>query len=143
LKELYEIGIVFRGAIIVNHFFKDIPGYQKKKPHQDLRGPFISVINSFVSRVYNYEALEYFESGSFLCVFKIGEIKARDNPAKEKEPIIFYGLVEKKKKSKKLVKTFLIRVEPLVELFIKRYSNKDFMNELYQMKDFEFELLGM
>ena len=143
MKELYEIGIVFRGAIIVNHFFKDIPGYEKKKPHQDLRGPFISVINSFVSRAYNYDSLEYFESGRFLCAFKIDEIQARDNPSKDKEALIFYGLIAKTKKSKKLVKTFLSRVDPLVKLFIKRYTNKDFMNELYKMKDFEFELLGM
>jgi hypothetical protein len=143
LKELYEIGIVFRGAILVNHFFKDIPGYQKKERHKDLRGPFISVINSFVSRAYDYNALEYFESGNFLCVFKIGEIRARDNPAKKKEPLIFYGLVEKKKKAEKLVKIFLVRVEPLVDLFIKRYTNLDFMNEQYKIKDFEFELLGI
>ena len=143
MKELYEIGLVFRGAILVNHFFKDIPGYTKKEPHKDLRGPFISVINKFISRTYSYNALEYFESGDFLCVFKIGEIQAKDNPKKTKEPLIFYGLIEKKKKSEKLVKTFLNRVDPLVKLFIKRYTNIDFMNELYKIKDFEFELLGM
>ena len=143
MKELYEIGIVFRGAILINHFFKDIPGYTKKESHKDLRGGFISAISSFVSGTYKYNALEYFESGGFLCVFRTSEIKARDNRTNKKEPIIFYGLIEKKKKSEKLVKTFLVKVEPIVELFIKRYTNKNFMTELYQIKDFEFELLGM
>ena len=143
MKELYEIGVVFRGAIIVNHFFKELPGYKKKEPHKDLRGSFISAINSFILKTYNYNALEYLESGNFVFIFRIGEIKAKDNPSKSKEPFIFYGLIEKKKKSEKLVKIFHNKVEPLMELFIKKYTGLDFLNELYKIQDFEFELLGI
>ena len=141
MKYIYEIGIVFRGFILINRHFKEIPGKRKSEPHKDLRGPFFSAINSFVSKTYINEALEYLESGNFLFIFKIGEIKTKDNPSKE--PLIFYGLVKKKGKTDKQVKSLLKKVEPLLELFLKRYNNLDFTNELYRIQDFEFDLLGL
>ena len=60
-----------------------------------------------------------------------------------KEPLIFYGLIEKKRKPDKQVKYFFKKIEPLLELFLKRYNNLDFTNELYRVQDFEFELLGL
>ena len=143
MKYLYEIGVVFRGMILINQHFKEIPGKKKIAPHKDLRGSFISVISSFVSKTYINGALEYLESGNFLFIFKIGEIKTKDNPSKLKEPLIFYGLVEKKRKPDKQVKYFFKKIEPLLELFLKRYNNLDFTNELYRVQDFEFELLGL
>ena len=142
MKDLiYEIGVVLRGAILVNRRFKEIPGKKTIAPHEDLRGSFFSAINLFVSKTYNNDALEYLESGHFLFIFKISEIKAKDYPTKE--PLIFYGLVEKKKNQDKQVKSFLKIVEPLLELFLKRYNNLDFTNELYRIQDFEFELYGL
>ena len=141
MKYIYEIGIVFRGFILINRHFKEIPGKEKSEPHKDLRGPFFSAINSFVSKTYINDTLEYLESGNFLFIFKIGEIKAKDNPSKE--PVIFYGLVKKKGKPEKQVKDFLKKIEPLLELFIKRYNNLDFTNELHLIQDFGFEFLGL
>ncbi len=141
MKDLYEIGVVLRGTILVNRHFKEIPGKKNIAPHKDLRGSFFSAINLFVSKTYNNDALEYLESGNFLFIFKISEIKTKDNPSKE--PLIFYALVEKKKKQDKQVKYFLKKVEPLIELFLKRYTNLDFTNELYRTVDFEFELYGL
>lgn len=143
MKYLYEIGVVFRGMILINHHFKEIPGKKKIAPYKDLRGSFVRFINSFVSKTYIYDALEYLESGNFLFIFKIGEIKTKDNPSKLKEPLIFYGLVEKKRKSDKQVKYFFKKIEPLLELFLKKYNNLDFTNELYRIQDFEFELYGL
>jgi hypothetical protein len=142
LKNLiYEIGVVLRGAILVNRRFKENPGKKNIALHKDLRGSFFSAINLFVSKTYTDDALEYLESGNFLFIFKISEIKTKDNPSKE--PLIFYGLIEKKKKHDKQVKYFLKKVEPLLELFLKRYTNLDFTNELYRTVDFEFELYGL
>ncbi|TFG21535.1 MAG: hypothetical protein EU529_13305 [Promethearchaeota archaeon] len=141
MKYLHEIGIVFRGTTLVNRHLKQIPNKKNIAPHKDLRGSFFSAINLFVSKTYTDDALEYLESGNFLFIFKISEIKTKDNPSKE--PLIFYGLVEKKKKQDKQVKYFLKKVEPLIELFLKRYTNLDFTNELYRTVDFEFELYGI
>lgn len=132
---------MFRGTTLVNRHLKQIPNKKNIAPHKDLRGSFFSAINLFVSKTYTDDALEYLESGNFLFIFKISEIKTKDNPSKE--PLIFYGLVEKKKKQDKQVKYFLKKVEPLIELFLKRYTNLDFTNELYRTVDFEFELYGI
>ena len=132
---------MFRGTTLVNRYLKQIPGKKNIAPHKDLRGSFFSAINLFVSKTYTDDALEYLESGNFLFIFKISEIKTKDNPSKE--PLIFYGLIEKKKKQDKQVKYFLKKVEPLIELFLKRYTNLDFTNELYRTVDFEFELYGI
>ncbi|MBY9008463.1 MAG: hypothetical protein KGD74_01195, partial [Candidatus Lokiarchaeota archaeon] len=62
MKELYEIGIVFRGFILVNYEFKKI---EKKdnlcKVSMDLRGGFISAINIFTKTAFNNLSLEYLE----------------------------------------------------------------------------------
>ena len=44
MKELYELGIVFRCSILVNHMHQEIPGKIKKEAHKDLRGSFISAM---------------------------------------------------------------------------------------------------
>ncbi|MFX1393172.1 MAG: hypothetical protein ACFFAH_06300 [Promethearchaeota archaeon] len=143
MKDLYEIGIVFRGTILLNHYFKEIPGKEKKEPHKDLKGSFISAINSFVSKTFNNDDLEYLESGNFIFIFKIGQIKAKDNTSGTMEPIIFYGLVEKNKKPQKQVKLFLNKVNPLLKMFLEKYNNINFTTEFYQIQDFEFELLSI
>ncbi|MBN1802399.1 MAG: hypothetical protein JW891_12885 [Candidatus Lokiarchaeota archaeon] len=141
MKELYEIGFVFRGFVIVHHSFKKLPKlsgkeYQDKK---DLRGAFVSAISSFVESAFNNTSLEYLESGDVLFVFKMAKIQSSDNY--EKEPIILYGLIEKKKKSDKLVKKFLEKIEPLMLLFIQKYSNKDFC-ELNQFELFKKNIIA-
>ncbi len=140
MKELYEIGVVIRGTILVNHYFKDIPGQKTiiDEPYKDPRGLFISAINTFLAKTFNKNKLEYLESGNFLLTFKISEIKAKDNPLKEQ--LIIYGLIEKNKNPEKLSKIFLKKVEKLLEIFIERYNNKN-LYELEQFKDFETEII--
>ena len=143
MKNLYEIGIIFRGTIICNYYFKDLPGQVKIEPHRDLRGAFISSINSFVSKTFKNNPLEYFESGNFLFAFKVSEIKAKDSPSRTKEAIIIYGIREKKRSPGKIAKEFLKKAESLLNLFIERYRNIDFLTDSYLIKDFEFELLSI
>ena len=143
MKDIYEIGIVFRGTILVNHHFNDLPGLKKEKlePHKDLRGSFISAISSFVSKSFKNNALEYLESGKFLFTFRIGEIKAKDSDFKE--PIIIYGLIGKSKKNPdKLVKLFIKKIDPILTLFINRYENSSFL-EISQFEQFEYDLVGI
>ena len=136
MKELFEIGIVFRGFVLVHYDFKPLP---KQDPYKagvtrDLRGAFVSAINSFVETAFKNSFLEYLESGEILFIFKITTIKSSDSP--DKEPIILYGIVKRKKKADKLVQKFMEKIEPLLLLFVQKYEGKDFC-ELSQFEKFE------
>ncbi|MFX0053238.1 MAG: hypothetical protein ACFE8U_18330, partial [Candidatus Hermodarchaeota archaeon] len=131
----YEIGFVFRGFVIVNHIFKELPVQKEKGINKDLRGAFISAINIFVDTAFNKSSLEYLESGNILFIFKISKIQSEDN--NEKEPIILYGLVDKsKKKSDKLVRKFFEKVEPVLQSFILKFDQANF-TELNQFEPFK------
>jgi len=139
MKELYEIGIVFRGFVLVSHVFKNIEKKDNlKSPNKDLRGAFISAINLFAKNAFNNLCLEYLESNNILFIFKAFEIQASDS--NQKETIILYSLIDKKKKdTDKFVKKFLEKIEPISLLFVSRYSNKDF-SELNQFAPFQNEI---
>ena len=139
MKELYEIGIVFRGFILVNYEFKKIEKEEtNSEANKDLRGSFISAINTFAKNAFNNLALEYLESANTLFVFKAYEIESADYDGKE--PVILYGLLDKKKKdTDKIVKKFLQKIEPILNLFISRYNNKDF-SEITQFESFQNEI---
>jgi hypothetical protein len=139
MKELYELGIVFRGFVLVKHLFKEIPDSKSSTdPNKDLRGAFISAINMFAKNAFNNISLEYLESKNILFIFKPREIQASDcNCA---ETLILYGLTDKRKKDPdKLVKKFLEKSEPIIESFILKYSIKDF-TELDQFLAFQDEI---
>ena len=139
MKELYEIGIVFRGFVLVSHVFKKIEKKNNlKNTDKDLRGAFISAINLFAKNAFNNLSLEYLESNNILFIFNAFEIQTSDS--NQKEPIILYGLIDKKKKdTDKYVKKFLQKIEPISLLFVSRYSNKDF-TELNQFEPFQNEI---
>ena len=139
MKELYEIGIVFRGFILVSFEFKKIAKKNNlKSVDKDLRGGFISAINLFAKNAFNNLSLEYLESGNILFIFKVLEIQAANYNVKE--PVILYGLVDKKKKdADKFVKKFLEKIDPILNLFITRYSNKD-LTEYTQFGPFQKEI---
>ena len=139
MKELYEIGIVFRGFVLVNHVFKKIGKKDNlNEVNQDLRGSFISAIDLFAKNAFNNLSLEYLESSNILFIFKANEIQAADFDGKE--TIILYGLVDKKKKdTDKFVKKFLKKIDPILSNFISRYTNKDF-SEINQFKPFKNEI---
>jgi hypothetical protein len=135
LKELYEIGFVFRGFVLLTHQFKNLPEEKELGANKDLRGAFISAINAFADTAFNKSSIEYLESGNILFIFKMAEIQSEDNDIKE--ALILYGLVDKsKKKSDKLVRKFFEKVEPILELFIQRFAGKNF-SELNQFESFE------
>jgi len=132
MKELYEIGIVFRGFILVSFEFKKIEKKDKVKDvSKDLRGGFISAINTFAKTAFNNLSLEYLESGNILFIFKALEMQAANYNVLE--PVILYGLVDKKKKdTDKFVKKIL-------NLFITRYNNKD-LTEFSQFESFQNDI---
>ncbi|MFW9823876.1 MAG: hypothetical protein ACFFE4_13110 [Candidatus Thorarchaeota archaeon] len=135
MKELYELGFVFRGFVLVSHNFKDLPDEKELGVNKDLRGAFISAINAFVDTAFNKSSIEYLESGNILFIFKMAEIQSSDNTLKES--LILYGLVDKsKKKSDKLVKKFFERVDPILQLFIQKFNGANF-SELNQFEGFE------
>jgi len=116
--------------------FKELPSQPKIK--KDLRAAFISAISSFAEAAFSNNSLEYLESGNILFIFKMSEVKSYDNV--KKEPIIMYGLTEKKKKNPdKFVQKFLNKLNLILESFINRYSDRDF-TELTQFSPFEDEL---
>ena len=139
MKELYEIGIVFRGFVLVSHVFKNIEKKDNlKSPNKDLRGAFISAINLFAKNAFNNLCLEYLESNNILFIFKAFDIQASDS--NQKETIILYSLIDKKKKdTDKFVKKFLEKIEPISLLFVSRYNHKDF-SELNQFAPFQNEI---
>lgn len=135
MKEIYEVGIVFRGFVISHAKFKELPA--QSDTNKDLRGAFISAITTFAENFFANTSLEYLESGGFLFIFKIEKIQASDSPMKE--PIIMYGLIEKKKKAEKIVKKFLEKATPIFQHFIRTYNNEDF-TELTKFKPFADKL---
>ncbi len=139
MKELYEIGLVFRGFVLVSHVFKNVEKKDNLKSiNKDLRGAFISAINLFAKNAFNNLCLEYLESNNILFIFKAFEIQASDS--NQKESIILYSLIDKKKKdTDKFVKKFLEKIEPISLLFVSRYNNKDF-SELNQFEPFQNEI---
>ena len=139
MKELYEIGLVFRGFVLVSHVFKKVEKKDNLKSiNKDLRGAFISAINLFAKNAFNNLCLEYLESNNILFIFKAFEIQASDS--NQKESIILYSLIDKKKKdTDKFVKKFLEKIEPISLLFVSRYNNKDF-SELNQFEPFQNEI---
>jgi len=139
MKELYEIGIVFRGFVLVSYVFKKMEKKDNlKNLNKDLRGAFISAINLFAKNAFNNLSLEYLESNNILFIFKVFDIQASDS--NQKEPIILYSLIDKKKKdTDKFVKKFLQKIEPISLLFVSRYSNKD-LSELNQFEPFQNEI---
>lgn len=139
MKELYEIGIVFRGFILVSYEFREIEKKDKlSKVNMDLRGGFISAITLFAKNAFNNLSLEYLESGNILFIFKALEMQAAN--CNLKEPVVLYGLVDKKKKdADKFVRKFLEKIDPILNLFITRYSNKD-LTELNQFESFQNEI---
>lgn len=139
MKELYEIGIVFRGFILVNYEFKKAEKKDNRNDvNMDLRGGFISAITLFAKNAFNNLSLEYLESGNILFIFKALEMQAAN--CDEKEPVILYGLLDKKKKdADKYVRKFLEKIDPILNLFITRYNNKD-LTEITQFKPFQNEI---
>jgi len=139
MKELYEIGIVFRGFILVNYEFKKIAKRDtNKNVNMDLRGGFISAITLFAKTAFNNLSLEYLESGNILFIFKVLEMQAAN--CNEMEPVILYGLVDKKKKdTDKYVKKFLEKIDPILNLFVTRYNKKD-LTEYNQFGPFRNEI---
>ena len=121
MKDLYEIGIVFRGFVLIQVKFQELPA--QSQTDKDLRGAFISAINTFVENSLN-TSLEYLESKQLLFIFKIEEIQSSDGP--HKEPVIMYGLVKKKKKPDKQARKFLEEATPLIQMFKAKYNQKDF-----------------
>jgi hypothetical protein len=139
MKELFELGIVFRGFVLVKHKFKKLSSIKEiHESSKDLRGAFISAINSFATNAFNNISLEYLESDKILFVFKLAHLKALDCTCEE--PVILYGLINKPKKdTDKLVKKFFEKVQPILNSFISKFANKDF-TELDQFEPFAEEI---
>jgi len=139
LREIYELGIIFRGFVIVSHVFKEVPSQKETKVTKDLRAAFISALNTFAGTAFDDNSLEYLDSGNVLFILKNSKVKSQDGV--KKETIIMYGLVEKKKKDEeKYVKKFFNKINPLLENFIQAYENRNF-TELTQFNPFEKELM--
>ncbi|MBY8986387.1 MAG: hypothetical protein KGD65_15040 [Candidatus Lokiarchaeota archaeon] len=135
MKELYELGFVFRGFVLISHDFKGLPDKKEFGVDKDLRGAFISAINAFADTAFNNSSIEYLESGNILFIFKMADIQSNDNTIKES--LILYGLVDKsKKKSDKLVKKFFEKIEPMLQLFIQKFNGVNF-SELNQFEHFK------
>ena len=134
MKELYEIGFVFRGFVLLSQTFKELPAQKEHNISKDLRGAFISAINAFADTAFNSNSIEYLESGNILFIFKMAEVQSEDNFTQES--LILYGLVDKsKKKSDKLVKKFFGKVDPMLQLFIQKYNGANF-SEINQFSSF-------
>ncbi|MBD3196667.1 MAG: hypothetical protein GF317_16545, partial [Candidatus Lokiarchaeota archaeon] len=63
---MFEVGIVFRGFVLTKYNFKEIPSSKISGTDSDLRGAFISAINTFAEKTFINSALEYLELENFL-----------------------------------------------------------------------------
>jgi len=138
LKEIYDVGIIFRGFILVNNIFKELPKQKEMDSQKDLRGAFISAITTFTESIFNNNYLEYLESGDILFLFKMAEIKSSDSNIKE--PLILYCLTRKTiKNPDKVVKKFREKAELILQAFIMKYNNYNF-TEIFHFENFKDEL---
>ena len=130
------MGFIFRGFVILSHDFKELPAQASKK--RDLRGAFIAAINTFAETAFNNNTLEFLETAQILFIFKLSKTKSCE--ARSEEPIIMYGLVDKKKKNPdKVVRKFMEKSELIFQKFIHEYYDKDFTS-LSTFEPFEKEL---
>jgi hypothetical protein len=140
--QILEIGIIFRGFVLFKHTFEELDDYKEKNSNKTLRGAFIEAMNKFAQKCFSQDSnLEYLESGDVLFIFKYDTVEPSDS--NDKEDVIFYGLVKRKKQkhTEKLVEEFLeIAQEALVE-FVKKYDGVDF-TELDQFQSFKYDAVG-
>ena len=130
------MGFIFRGFVILSHDFKDLPARASEK--RDLRGAFIAAINTFAETAFNNNTLEFLETAEILFIFSLKKVRSRES--RGEEPIILYGLLDKKKKnSDKVVRKFIGKSELIFQRFITEYNDKDFTN-LSLFEPFEEEL---
>lgn len=137
---LLEIGVILRGFVLCSAIFRDDPALkiEDKETSKNLRGAFISAINSFAESYFSSDAeLEYLQSGEVLCIFKVGEIKGNDSI--KKEPVIIYAITSKKRNPDKIVRKFMEKANPMLEYFVQKYSKKDF-TDLDSFRSFEKEI---
>lgn len=137
MRDLFEVGIVFRGFILTKYKFKSLEDKNKDKTDKDLRGAFISAITSFADKAFLNTALEYLEMDKYLCIFKIKSIKPK--MSNNKEPLIMYGITESKRYPDRYVEKFFEKITPIIEQFTLKYQNADF-TELNQFEPFSQEL---
>ncbi|MBY8982766.1 MAG: hypothetical protein KGD57_07445 [Candidatus Lokiarchaeota archaeon] len=137
MTNLLEIGIVFRGFVIVNHKFKVISNVSSTNIADDLRGAFIDAINSFAKSAFHNCSLEYLEMQNFLFIFKIGEVLAGDSNLKE--PFIMYGLSKRRRNSDRFVKKFYEKLDFVMEFFTQKYAGEDF-TEVQKFQDFKDDM---
>ena len=136
IKNLYEVGLIFRGFVIISHEFKELPVQASEK--KDLRAAFISAISTFAEAAFNNNTLEFLETAGILFIFSLKKVKSRES--RNDEPIIMYGLVDKKKKnSDKKVRKFIEKSELIFQRFLTEYHKKDF-TDLSLFEPFEREL---
>ncbi len=135
---LFEIGIVFRGFVILNHKFKNNPNLDSNSIVDDLRGAFISAISSYAQSTFKNCSLEYLEMQNYLFIFKIGEVHAGDSNMKE--PFIIYGLTKRKRNSDRFVKKFYEKLDFVIPYFVQKYSGEDF-TEVQKFQEFKDEML--
>ncbi|TXT59906.1 MAG: hypothetical protein BAJALOKI1v1_1350005 [Promethearchaeota archaeon] len=137
MRDLYEVGLVFRGFVLSKHKFKKIPVPNHKDSDSDLRGAFISAINTFAHQAFMTTSIEYLEMDHFLFIFKIESIKGKFSA--QKEPIILYGLTEEQRNPDRYVRKFFEIAEPILHNFIQKYSGSDF-TELNRFKSYEEQI---
>jgi hypothetical protein len=137
MKELFEVGIVFRGFILTKYKFRDFKNEVEENSDQDLRGAFISAINSFADKAFLNTSLEYLEMDKYLCIFKIKSIRTK--MSNDKEALILYGLTERTRNPDKYVEKFFEKINPIIEQFTLTYEGTDF-TELNQFAPFKQEL---
>jgi len=137
MKELFEVGIVFRGFILTKYKFRDFKNTVEENANQDLRGAFISAINSFADKAFLNTSLEYLEMDKYLCIFKIRSIRTK--MSNDKEALILYGLTERTRNPDKYVEKFFEKINPIIEQFTLTYEGTDF-TELNQFEPFKQEL---
>ncbi|MGV9173840.1 MAG: hypothetical protein ACOC35_14930, partial [Promethearchaeia archaeon] len=72
---LLEIGFIVRGFVLCSAKFREHPALDQnnKAVTKNLRGAFISAINSFAESYFSSDnELEYLESEEIVCIFKVG-----------------------------------------------------------------------
>ncbi len=124
MKELYDVGIIFRGFTLSNYIRRDISVKTQMEIHKDLRSTFISAITQFVKSAFQGSTLEYLESGDFLFIFTTDSIQAKDFNTVEN--IIAYAICDKKKNVDKQVRKAIEKLRKMLNLFIQKYNNENF-----------------
>ena len=130
-----EAGLLFRGFTLINGQYHKSGESEIDK---DLRAGLLTAMLNFAETAFKTDLIEYFEGSKYIVAFTGGEIQADDSYGPE--PLIAYGIIDKRKKIDKYIHKIAVPLLKLViKEFIEEHAGKN-LSEISQFRGFKKNL---